>query len=446
MDPLPSSSKARGTALPSKTSAQASASGHVAKAASNDELASVRQSLDNAVDPSGLLPLISAPKEIQEALILEDLLFVLLGIEGQYIQYTSSYQPEDVSCRLRGASFAIDKGLDPSLRDLVERVLPLATFYTSIFAFVEMESSLEFGTVAHALCAAIRDLLKEYEVLVVQLEHQLATSAAFTLQKLWFYVHPTLRSLSFVHAFIMEIAAISHANIFDSDDEDSDESEDDDDDDDDDDENDDGFGGNGGSLAKQKRELLGLDDVGEDGVIGGIAKGGEILSMLWDRVVRMSGDQGAHTLFTTLFDRAAQPYARIMVRWITTGHLADTYEEFMIMENPRVTRASLESDPTDEYWERRYTLRDETVLEQREQQLQQGLDIDALVDDNGARGVLTGGAKIPAFLEPWKRKILLAGKYLNVVRECGKEVPTELIDDEGDMGNESSPIHMTDET
>ncbi|MCO5614103.1 hypothetical protein L7F22_068384 [Adiantum nelumboides] len=388
--------------------------------------------------PLRSLPLASAPKEIQEALVLEDLLFVLLGIEGRYIHYSSSYQPDDPSSRLKGASFIVDKGLDPSFRDLVERVLPLATFYTSIFAFIEMESSLEFGTVAHALCAAIRDLLKEYEVLVVQLEHQLATSAAFTLQKLWFYVHPTLRTLTFVHAFVTDIASISHANIFDSDDEDSDES------DDDDDENDDATGGSGGSLEKQKRELLGLDDADEDGVVGGIAKGGEILSMLWDRVVRMSGDQTAHTLFTTLFHRAAQPYARIMVRWITTGHLADTYDEFMIMENPRVTRASLESDPTDEYWERRYTLRDETMLAQREQQMQQGIDLDALVDDNGTRGVLTGGAKVPAFLEPWKRKVLLAGKYLNVLRECGKEVPTEEAEESNE--SEEATIFMTDES
>lgn len=35
---------------------------------------------------------------------------------------------------------------------------------------------------------------------------------------------------------------------------------------------------------------------------------------------------------------------------------------------------------------------------------------------------LPGGACIPAFLQPWKHKILLAGKYLNVIRECGIEV------------------------
>jgi len=35
---------------------------------------------------------------------------------------------------------------------------------------------------------------------------------------------------------------------------------------------------------------------------------------------------------------------------------------------------------------------------------------------------LPGGACIPPFLEPWKFKILLAGKYLNVIKECGIEI------------------------
>jgi len=46
---------------------------------------------------------------------------------------------------------------------------------------------------------------------------------------------------------------------------------------------------------------------------------------------------------------------------------------------------------------------------------------------------LPGGACIPAFLQPWKHKILLAGKYLNVIRECGIEVkrPGEIGDGDG---------------
>jgi len=37
-------------------------------------------------------------------------------------------------------------------------------------------------------------------------------------------------------------------------------------------------------------------------------------------------------------------------------------------------------------------------------------------------GRLPGGACIPPLLEGWKHKVLLAGKYLNVIRECGIEI------------------------
>lgn len=39
-----------------------------------------------------------------------------------------------------------------------------------------------------------------------------------------------------------------------------------------------------------------------------------------------------------------------------------------------------------------------------------------------AGGHLPGGACIPPLLEGWKHKVLLAGKYLNVIRECGMEI------------------------
>ena len=37
-------------------------------------------------------------------------------------------------------------------------------------------------------------------------------------------------------------------------------------------------------------------------------------------------------------------------------------------------------------------------------------------------GRLPGGACIPPLLEMWKHKVLLAGKYLNVLQECGIEI------------------------
>lgn len=78
-------------------------------------------------------PLAGLSAELQEALIVEDLLFVLMvsmqkivkdgslttltrrqGIEGQYIEYDPSYTPEDDLERLQGAHFVVD----PSLGEL----------------------------------------------------------------------------------------------------------------------------------------------------------------------------------------------------------------------------------------------------------------------------------------------------------------------------------------
>ena len=58
----------------------------------------------------------------------------------------------------------------------------------------------------------------------------------------------------------------------------------------------------------------------------------------------------------------------------------------------------------------------------------------------GGSSRLPGGACIPPVLEGWKHKILLAGKYLNVIRECGIELianqGTAILDAETSMEDE----------
>lgn len=103
------------------------------------------------------------------------------GIEGRYIEYDTAYTPEDDYERLQGAHFVVNGDLgeavalppplprlnspslpptDPRIATLVQRFLPLATYYTGVTAFVQEYSVLEHGTVNHALCAAIREMLR----------------------------------------------------------------------------------------------------------------------------------------------------------------------------------------------------------------------------------------------------------------------------------------------
>lgn len=137
--------------------------------------------------------------------------------------------------------------------------------------------------------------------------------------------------------------------------------------------------------------------------------------------------------------RSSQPYAQMLLQWITTGHLIDPYDEFMIRESKSLHTTSLDQDYVDEYWERKYTLKDsvepagaasasvaEAPVPGTLDELGRGPAIEGgrervLVQSRAARRDrgLGGGAIIPAFLEGWKMKVLLAGKYLNVIKECG---------------------------
>lgn len=56
-------------------------------------------------------------------------------------------------------------------------------------------------------------------------------------------------------------------------------------------------------------------------------------------------------------------------------------------------------------------------------------------------GRLPGGACIPPVLQRLKSRILLAGKYLNVIRECGMEIQRN--HEEGE--EEDADVSMEDE-
>ena len=106
-------------------------------------------------------------------------------------------------------------------------------------------------------------------MLLAQLEHQFATSPAFTLQKLWFYLHPTLHTLSLIHGLTAELYG---AEEHDGEESVGEQSSDDDG----------AFGGEG--LKAVLGEMNGLGLAG-----GGIVKGGEVLAILWERMMNMSG-------------------------------------------------------------------------------------------------------------------------------------------------------------
>lgn len=313
-------------------------------------------------------PLTGLSLQMQEKAMIDDLLFVLLGFEGQYITFSAErqpYDPFDERSRLAGPSFRIAYGLDPSLRDLTLQILKTATHTSALEAFAEVMSRDDRGSVAHALCAAFRKMQKDFLVLVAQLENQYLTNDSFSLHQMSLYLKKSAHIMTLLYSMAQEV--LTENGLLGSADDDLDE---DDDDDEDDFEN---------VLASLKE--------GPDGSSRGkkTCTGGALLGLLTRRLQALSGDPQAKELLSSLLKEASKPYVRMLNEWLHHGNVKDPHHEFMVKETRSIKRELLEQDYTDEYWEKRYTLRSDLVPPQ----------LSAVAD-----------------------RVLLAGKYLNVVREC----------------------------
>ncbi|XP_046850541.1 gamma-tubulin complex component 2-like [Xenia sp. Carnegie-2017] len=272
--------------------------------------------------PSPAVPVRVLPLKMQEIAVIEDLLFLMTGVEGKYI-HLKSQSIEG----LEPPEFSIDPTLDTSLQDLVQQILPLCSHYSLLCRFIEDKSGFLSGLVNHAVSAAMRVIMKEYFIFVSQLEHEFH-QGQLSLQNLWFNIQPCLRRME-VLSSIAE--AIENAQC----------------------------------------------------------KGGSVLTLLHERTTNMTGDSTSQDLCLYLTQAACVPYFDMLEQWMYKGIVTDPYLEFFVAEQEAFQKEKLTEEYNDAYWRQRYTIVQH---------------------------------KIPVFLETVAQKILSTGKYLNVIRQCGRDV------------------------
>lgn len=232
----------------------------------------------------------SYPVSVQELLVIDDLLSALVGIEGRYISIN----------RVRGkegrAVFQIDPSMDLALQELIQRLFPLCEAYVLTSWFVETKSRFGTGLVGHALAAAIRSLLLDYQAMVAQLEHQFRLGK-LSVQGLWSFCQPMMAAL---HALSIVIDKASSSNL----------------------------------------------------------SGSGILNLLQSQAKAMAGDNTVCTLLEKMLQSASSPYLSILERWVYEGVIDDPHGEFFITENKTLQKESLTLDYDAKYWQQRYNLKD----------------------------------------------------------------------------------------
>lgn len=148
------------------------------------------------------------PLKAQERHIIEDFLFLLVGVEGKYITI------KDEIDKKHHCTFTIDPTLDPSLQEIVNRMLSICSNYSIVCRFIEEGLAFEKGLVSHGLCSAMRSLFKDYFVTIAQLEQQYL-QGDLSIQKLWVYIQPSLKTMDILGnvAIMIEKAGCKGAAI-----------------------------------------------------------------------------------------------------------------------------------------------------------------------------------------------------------------------------------------
>ncbi|KAF6252370.1 Spc98 family-domain-containing protein [Scenedesmus sp. NREL 46B-D3] len=278
----------------------------------------------------------AAPTQ-QEAALVDDLMGVFLGQAGQYVVHAMVEGPkwQRLALQVKGVT-------EPSLVEQVERLLPLCECVYIIKRFVETRSRIDHPKVAQALAAAMRELQREWWLVVVQLDH-LNRLGQLSLASLVYYCRePT--------AFMQLLASIA-----------------------------------GEAADKDALTSAGL------------------LNLLAAKQRSLAGDRPGQVLLGRLLEAAAEPYFGILEKWLCRGELDDPYHEFMVKEDADVSRDSLSPDGQPAYWSQRYRLRGAVTA--------------------GHAGSRSSQHDVPEFLNSSKEAIVVTGKYLNVIRQCGQPVP-----------------------
>lgn len=246
--------------------------------------------------PKEAVPILSSlaniPVVSQENIIIDELLYVFTGIPGNYIVHhpvKTFYEP-----RL----FVISEDLDDALKQMVQQMLPLASNYSIVRRFIE-HCDMWSGQILHALVAGIEMLLKDYYTMIAQLETE-HLSGNLTLQKLWYFVLPTMHTMQILASIVTSIG---------------------------------------------KSAL----------------RGGAVLSILHDKTNMLMGDARAQDISLFLTERACRPFLTILHQWIHNGTIVDPFQEFMIEDNELINKEALPVDYSADYWEKRYSVQSDRV-------------------------------------------------------------------------------------
>ena len=308
--------------------------------------------LDNA-DPCGIqmscivseLPLVQklpAPLlleiddiNIQQALIIKDILFALLGYEGHYIQYGKTYNKSSKSAKIRGIDFKIAKNLDVSLKTVTKRIIRIGKHFSGLNSFIEYYNDAAYGKLVQAFCHSIAEFFKLYIDVLVSLEREFQYNSTFNINALEQVLYQEIANkMSHMYSIAIEIHQLNEERC---------------------------------SLPKEESTTTKLHRLETDMYTEKmrVCKGGLVLKIIQERISAFKGDAISYSFLSALYDEVSVDYVQMLNHWLAEGSIEDPFDEFMIQvaKIPKGLQSFFQTR-SDFYWNELFLFKEDGLLDQ----------------------------------------------------------------------------------
>lgn len=306
---------------------------------------------------------------IQQALIIRELIFTLLGYEGHYIQYSRHYDPSSPLSRISGPDYKIAKNLDISLKNIAKKLMRFGKYYSGLRSFIQIYDDTGFGRIVQKFCYEISEFLSHYQRVIMNLEHEFKFNKNFNLNMLDQMLHQEVANkLTHFYEISLEINRITE--------------------------------------ERQRLSQIDVLDKFESSFINNsnfngvnsepnlyhvksdCCKGGSVLQIIQERIIYYKGDPVSLEFLTRLFDTVSVDYVSMLNQWLLEGVIDDPFDEFLVRKK-NVPPAFLEAfqSKSEYYWNELFLIKTDGLLNQFRNSAVQA-------------------------------KILNTGKYLNIFKNC----------------------------
>lgn len=272
---------------------------------------------------------------LQQALIIKDILFTLLGFEGHYIQYSKTYDRSSMHSKVLGPDFKVAKNLDVSLKTVTKRIIRIGKYYSGLTAFTQVYDDATYGKIIQAFCHSTAVFFKQYTDILVSLEHEFHHNSTFNINILEQVLYQEVANkMSHMYSIAKSIHELNDKRHH---------------------------------LLQEEPSSRNLHRLETDMYTEKmkVCKGGLVLRIIQERISAFKGDAISHNFLTELYDEVSVEYVLMLNRWLTEGSIEDPFDEFMI----RVAKIpkglqSFFQQRSDFYWNELFLIKEDGLLDQ----------------------------------------------------------------------------------